>query len=113
MKWPYIDPGTLIHQIQLQTKTIERDSFGQKKDVWNTTLSLYASIEPVRGIDLIRSGQQTNQLYLKVSFPYVAGVLPSMRGQAANGVYQIESIENPLDLGALLILTCLAVNTAQ
>jgi SPP1 family predicted phage head-tail adaptor len=111
LAWPQIDPGKLVHRIQLQTQTMVGDSFGQLQPVWTTTFTTWASIEPVRGLDLIRSGQETTQLFLTVTIPWQAGVLAKMRVLTVdNEAYIIQSIEDPLHRHVILILNCLLLN---
>jgi head-tail adaptor len=72
-------------------------------------VTCYAKIEPVRGIDIIRSGQETTQLFLIISIWWQAGILSNMQVQALNGLYLIQSVENVLELDVVLKLNCLAI----
>ena len=110
LRWPAIDPGKLIHQIQLLAPSTLADAFGQAQQAWNPVLQTWADIQPVRGIDIIRSGQETKQLFLTVTIPWQAGVATDMRVQSANGTYIVQSVVNPGERNVLLELTCLAID---
>lgn len=106
-----VDPGRMRRRIELQVQSTDQDQFGQPLQVWTTALTAYAAIEPVRGIDIIRSGQETKQTRWTVTMYWQAGVSLAMRVLTDDGEnYIIESIEDPLKLNFYLILNCLALN---
>jgi hypothetical protein len=71
----------------------------------------WAAMEIVRGIDVIRGGQDTTQLNLTVAMWFQPGILPKMQVQAPSGSrYIIQSVENVNEMGVVLVLNCLALN---
>jgi SPP1 family predicted phage head-tail adaptor len=112
MSWPSIDPGKLAHQITILQQTRSSDVSGTVA-VWTPLLTTYAAIEPVRGTDIIRSGQATTQLFLTVTIRWQPSIQPNMRVQSNSGTYVIQSIENPGERNILLILNCLGLGANE
>jgi head-tail adaptor len=112
MTWPTLDSGDLRHQITILAPVPATDISGSTVAMV-PLVTCYAKIEPVRGLDVIKAGQETTQLYLTVSIWWQAGILPNMQVRALNGLYLIQSIENPLELNVVLKLSCLAIGKNQ
>ena len=112
--WPQIDPGEMVHQVTLQQQTQGFDVSGAVT-VWTPFVTTWAAIEPVRGTDVLRSGQDTTNLYLRVSIRWQTGIQPNMRLLRSDGVttYIIQAIENPGERNVILILFCLALGLNQ
>ena len=108
MKWPTLDSGEMRHQITILGQVPSTDVSGGTVAMV-PLLTCYAKIEPVRGIDVIKSGQETTQLFLIISIWWQAGILANMQVQALNGLYLIQSLENVLELDVVLKLNCLAI----
>ena len=111
--WPSIDIGRLRHPITIYAI----DPTGkQVVDASGVTPALLpfatamAAIEAVRGSELIKSGQNTTQLFLTVSLWFIAGILPDMQVVTDGGsTYVIQSVENVLELGVVMVLNCLGL----
>ena len=108
MKWPTLDSGEMRHQITILMQAPSTDVSGGTVAMV-PLVTCYAKIEPVGGIDVIRSGQETTQLFLIISIWWQAGILANMQVQALNGLYLIQSVENVLELDVVLKLNCLAI----
>ena len=108
MKWPTLDSGEMRHQITILGQVPSLDVSGGTVAMV-PLLTCYAKIEPVRGLDVIKSGQETTQLFLIISIWWQAGILANMQVQALNGLYLIQSVENLLELDVVLKLNCLAI----
>jgi head-tail adaptor len=108
MKWPSLDPGELRHQITILGPVPATDVSGSTVALV-PLVTCYAKIEVVKGLDVIRAGQETTQIYLIVSMWWQAGIAANMQVQALNGLYLIESVENVLELDVVLKLNCLAI----
>ena len=108
MKWPTLDSGEMRHQITILAQVPATDVSGGTVAM-APFVTCYAKIEPVRGIDVIKSGQETTQLFLIISIWWQAGILANMQVQALNGLYLIQSVENVLELDVVLKLNCLAI----
>ena len=110
--WPSIDPGRMIHRVTLLQQTAGTDASGAIVR-WTPFVTTWAAIDPVRGTDVIKAGQDTTQLYLTITIRWQSGVLPSMRVQGNNGTYIVQAIENPGERNILLVLNCVALSANQ
>ena len=72
-------------------------------------LTTRAAIEPVRGMDLIKGGQDVTQTYVTVTVRYNAAIQASMRVKALNGTYIIQSINNINEQNRVMKLLCLGL----
>jgi head-tail adaptor len=106
--WPTLDPGEMIHRIRILQETTVEDISGTAP-AWVPFLDTWAKIDPVRGTDLLKSGQDTAQLFLTVKIRWQTGVLSNMQLLTLNGTYIIQTVENPGERNVILILNCLAL----
>ena len=113
MTWPEVNPGEMVTQITILQASTESDISGAVTGVWTPFLVADAKVSPLRGDDMIRSGQDTTRLFLIVTIVYQSGILPNMRVQTRNGTYIIQSIANPGELDVRLDLLCLALGANQ
>ena len=115
--WPILDVSRCVHPItiwqQAPASPPEIDAGGPVM-TWQPVATAMAAIEIVRGLDVIRGGQVTTQLYLTVTFWYQAGILPNMRATAENGsTYVIQSVENVNERNIVLRLNCLGLGANE
>jgi SPP1 family predicted phage head-tail adaptor len=110
--WPAVNPGELVHWITLLQQTVTTDVSGATA-AWAPFLSTWAKIEPVKGTDVIKSGQITTQLYLTITIRWQGGIQPNMRVTRRNYAYVIQSVENPGERDVLLILNCVGLNANE
>jgi SPP1 family predicted phage head-tail adaptor len=111
-QWPSINPGEMIHYITILQSTRVTDASGSSIG-WVPFIKVWAQIRPVRGTDVLKSGQDTTQLFLTVSIFWQPGILSNMRVQSGNGTYVIQSVENPGERNVILVLNCLALGLNQ
>jgi SPP1 family predicted phage head-tail adaptor len=107
-----LDPGKMVHWVSILRQTTTTDVSGTSI-VWTEFVKTWAQIDPVRGSDVLRGGQDTTQLYLTVKIRWQTGILPNMRVQSNNGTYIIQAIENPGERNVILILNCIALGLNQ
>lgn len=110
--WPMLDPGKMVHRISILQETTVDDVSGTAPD-WTAFVDTWAQIDPVRGIDVLRAGQDTTQLYLAVKIRWQVGILANMRVQTLNGTYIIQAVENPGNRNIILVLNCIALGLNQ
>jgi SPP1 family predicted phage head-tail adaptor len=72
-----------------------------------------AAIDPYRGTELIRSGQDVTQTFIIVTIRYIEGIAATMQVQAHSGTYVIQSIQNILERNRVLKLLCLGIGANQ
>ena len=54
-----IDPGELIHQVQIQQPSATRDAVGQPISTWDVVLTTYAKIDGPSGMTYRESSRTT------------------------------------------------------
>lgn len=115
--WPVLDIGRLRHQITVQqfgAASPPAYTASGPNMAWTTFTTAMASIEIVRGTDVIKGGQTTTQLFLTVGMWWQPGILPNMRVVSDNGsTYVIQSIENILELDVVLVINCIALGANE
>jgi Phage head-tail joining protein len=114
---PMIDIGGLRHPITIQSREIKSppdyDTAGVAIASADFTRAL-AAIEAIRGTDTIRNGQDSTQLILAIGIWWQAGILANMLITTESGsVYQIQAVENVLEMNIVLVLTCIALGASQ
>ena len=112
MIWPTLNSGDLRHRVTVLQETQTVNVAGTDT-VLSPVIFAWAKIEPMKGSDVIRSGQQITQLPVIVSMYFDARVQSKMQLQALNGRYAIQAIRNVLELNAVMELTCLAIAGAE
>jgi SPP1 family predicted phage head-tail adaptor len=110
--WPQLDPGKMVHQITILQQTTATDVSGTSI-AFTPFVTTWAQIDPVRGIDVLKSGQDTTQLFLTVKIRWQAGIMANMQVQTLNGTYVIQAVENPGERNVILVLNCLALSQNQ
>ena len=120
MTWPTLDPGSLRHPIKIwQMSSLGGDVSGTTVDPFLVTAAppaapTMASIEPVRGTDVIRGGQTTTTLYLTIKMWFQPGITPDMQVETESGSrFLIQSIENLLEMNLVLVLNCEGLGANQ
>lgn len=111
-QWPMIDPGTMVHWVNILAPQPGTDISGTTV-TYVPLLSTWAAIDPVKGTDVIKGGQDTTKLFLTITIRWQSGILPNMRVQSLNGTYVIQAIENPGERNILLRMTCLGLGANQ
>lgn len=109
--WPLIDPGKMVHLVNLLQQQTVSDISGTSIQWVPFVSGVWAQIDPISGIDVIRGGQDTTQLFLTVQIYWQKGVLPKMRLQTLNGTYVIQAVANKGERNIVLVLTCLALGS--
>lgn len=107
---PTIDIGAMRHTVSIKdqgpSSPPEYDA-GGRMIPWHEVATGNAAIAPVRGIDVIRGGQSTSQLFLTVAMWWDPAIRSNMRVYHDNGsIYKIESVENVLEADVVLVLNC-------
>jgi head-tail adaptor len=110
--WPQIDPGEMIHRVRILQQTTVTDVSGTAT-AWVPFVDTWAQIDPVRGTEVLKSGQDTAQLFLTVKIRWQTGILANMQLLSLNGTYIIQTVENPGERNVILVLNCLALGLNQ
>jgi SPP1 family predicted phage head-tail adaptor len=107
-----LDPGKMIHRVRILQQTTVTDISGTAT-AWTPFVDTWAQIDPVRGTEVLKAGQDTAQLFLTVKIRWQTGILANMQLQSLNGLYIIQTVENPGERNVILILNCIALGLNQ
>lgn len=113
---PWIDPALLRHRITFLDQKIVTDASGTGVvyQAGNPPERCWAELMPVRGIDLIKAGQDVSQVTVMATIRYRASATAQRRIRMKNGsVYVIQAIENVLEMGTYQVMTCLGLGSNQ
>lgn len=87
--------GKLRHRVtiqQLVEGSPQQTPSGQPDTAWATFCTVWASIEPLRGRELIEANAVQSKLAVRVRIRYRAGVTAAMRVVHDSVVYPIEAV---------------------
>jgi len=101
-----INPGRLRHRVTLQSPSQVNDSYGQPIPTWNTYATVWASIEPLSGREIISAQQAQSEASLRVRLRYIEGVTPMHRIGYGDRTLAILSVVDPREMHAELELLC-------
>lgn len=71
--------GELRQRIQLQTKTVTRNGFGEEVRAWTTLATLWARVETVSGAETIAQQQAAALLTHKITIRAYPALQPALR----------------------------------
>jgi SPP1 family predicted phage head-tail adaptor len=101
-----LSAGRLDKRVELQAPARTRNSLGESVATWATTATVWASIEPLSGRELIAAQQVQSEVSAVVRIRYRAGVTPSMRVKHGTTHYSVVAIVNPHEGSEQLQLMC-------
>jgi head-tail adaptor len=113
---PTVNPGTFRHQITLLSPVAGSDASGATLTYQASVppVTAWASIDYIRGADLIKSGQEATQAIIKVTSWYRSQFTPQSRLQLPSGAsFIIQYLENVKEMNTFMILTCLGLGSAD
>ncbi len=99
--------GRLRHLVDIQQKSVTRNTFGEEVVVWASFADdIWAAVEPIRGQEFIALRQQGSELSTRIRCRYVPGVTPSMRVRFGDEAYEIQEVISPHERDRELELLC-------
>ena len=116
--WPSINPGELRHTITQLNQLTGTDASGANISYVPASppVTVRAKIQPMKGSDVIRAGQDIAKVPVEITVRYSAVVTwqPNMRILSDNGsVFIIQAIQNVEERNILLVLTCLGLGANE
>lgn len=114
--FPSIDPGEFRHQFTLLEQKSGMGTAGVTIEYvpGKPPITAFGKQDFIRGTELIKSGQDVSQVYLKLTMWYRAEFSPNKRIQAPSGAkYIIQAVENVRGMNTYAVLTCLGVGENQ
>lgn len=98
--------GLLPKRVTIQNPSTARNSFGEEDVTWATFATVWASIEPLRGVEQIQVQQVQGSVSHKITMRWISGLTPKMRILFKNRIFEIESIVNVQERNEKLELSC-------
>lgn len=93
-------------RVNIQTRSVPVDDFGQESETWATVATVWASVEPLSGRELLAAQQVQGETTHRVRMRYQAGVTTSTRLLFNLRPLNIVSVINKNEAGAFLELLC-------
>ncbi len=84
--------GELRHRVQLQTKTVTRNSFSEEVRAWSTLATVWGRVKTLSGDESIVQSQETATLTHEILIRAYAGVSPVQRVLWQSRVFEIHSV---------------------
>ena len=98
--------GRLRHRIDLETNVGTTNTFGAITDTWSLWTTLWASVEPLSGRELLQAQQMQADITHRVRFRYVSGVTAKMRVAYGSRYFNILSVINDQERNREIVLMC-------
>lgn len=115
-KFPSIDPGEFRHHFTFLNQIPASDASGTSVS-WSAASppeTAWGKMQMVRGTDVIKSGQDTAQVFMMLTTWYRSGSYSNKRIQTPNGSqFVIQAVENVLQMNAFMVLTCIGIGANE
>lgn len=98
--------GKLRHYVDLQSSDDVPNEFGEIEKTWSTFASVWASIEPLSGRELLQYQQLNAELSHRIVIRYNSSITPKCRIVYDARIFDINVIKNPDERNIFLELLC-------
>ena len=98
--------GPLNKRIDIQARSATVDAFGQESETWATVATVWASVEPLSGRELLAAQQVQGETTHRIRMRYQSGVTTSSRLLFNLRPFDVRSVINKNEAGAFLELLC-------
>ena len=98
--------GQLRHQITIERRVDNVDTFGQPQPTWSTYALAYAAAEPARGQEFFAANQLEAVEPMLFRMRFVSGITQRHRVQYAGKIWDIRAIVNVFERDRELQLYC-------
>lgn len=92
--------GPLRHRITLQNRTSSKDEFGQLVETWADLATVWGSVEPISGRELLSAQQTLGEVTHRIRTRYCAGITAATRILFNGRIFDIESVINDKEKNA-------------
>lgn len=94
--------GPLRHRVTFQARKTGRDEYGQPVEGWDPVVTVWASVEPISGRELLSAQQVQAAVTHRIRCRYQTGLAASQRIVFGARYFDIQSLINPMEIGASL-----------
>jgi len=98
--------GKLRHRVALQSFSDTADSYGEAIATYTTYATVWGSIEPLSGKELLNAQQQQAEVTIRIKIRYLSTVTEKDRVLFGDDVYEITSAINKDKRNEFLELLC-------
>ena len=98
--------GLLRNRVTIQTRSETTDDFGEIDFSWSNSATVWASVEPLSGRELMNAQQAGATVTHKITMRYKSGVNPKDRISFDSRTIEIESVRNYRERDISLELMC-------
>lgn len=98
--------GKIRHRIEVQTATETQDAYNQPTAVWATAVTLWGSIEPLSGRELLAADEVKGEVTTRVRMRYDANITPKARLKHGGRYWDIAAVMNREDRDAEVEVLC-------
>lgn len=102
-------PGKMRHRVALQRYTATQNSHGEEAKTYTALDTVWASVEPLTGKELLSAQQTESSIDLRVRVRYsstISTLRPKDRVVFGSRTFEILSVINPGERNAQLELMC-------
>lgn len=94
--------GPLRHRVTFESRKTGRDEYGQPVEGWDVVATLWASVEPISGRELLTAQQVQTAVTHRIRCRYRAGIQAAQRIVFGARNFDIQTVINPMEIGAAL-----------
>lgn len=98
--------GRLRHQVTIQEKVVVQNDYGEEEITWSDVVTLWASIEPLRGQEFTQYRREGAELTTRIVTRHYPGIVPEMRATEGAHAWDILSVINVDERDRELHLMC-------
>lgn len=98
--------GQLRHRIELQSSDGSKNTFGEKEKIWTTYATVWASIEPLRGRELLWAQQISAELTHSILIRYNSDVTVKDRAKMGVRIFTFNVVKNMDEKDEMLEILC-------
>lgn len=84
--------GRLFNQVMIQSYTATRASNGEEVKSWSTVATVWASVEPLSGRELLAARDVRADVTTRIRIRYRTGITPKMRAIMGSATYEISEV---------------------
>lgn len=92
--------GPLRHRITFQSKSQVKDEFGQYKESWSDLFTVWGSVDPISGRELLASKQVIGETTHRIRTRYRDGITYAVRVIFNGRIFDITSVINQAEKNA-------------
>jgi SPP1 family predicted phage head-tail adaptor len=103
--------GWLRHRVTIQRKVVTRDAYGEEDFTWENLSTVWASVEPARGRDVLQATSEQLTYDTLIKMRYGVEVNPDDRILFNSQYYEVRSVVSVLEKSKELELQCIRIYT--